>query len=36
MGRPATSPLMLISLAPVPLSLILRKTKLGGPAPAAH
>ena len=28
--------LMLISLAAVPLSLTLRKVKLGGPAPAAH
>ena len=28
--------LMLISLAAVPLALILRKVKLGGPAPAAH
>jgi DHA2 family multidrug resistance protein len=28
--------LMLISLAAVPLALILRKIKLGGPAPAAH
>jgi MFS transporter, DHA2 family, multidrug resistance protein len=28
--------LMLISLAAVPLALLLRKVKLGGPAPAAH
>jgi DHA2 family multidrug resistance protein len=28
--------LMLISAAAVPLALILRKVKLGGPAPAAH
>ena len=28
--------LMLISAAAVPLALILRKVKLGGPAPVAH
>jgi DHA2 family multidrug resistance protein len=28
--------LMLISLSAVPLALVLRKVKLGGPAPMAH
>jgi DHA2 family multidrug resistance protein len=28
--------LAVVSLAAVPLALILRKVKLGGPAPAAH
>jgi len=28
--------LTLISLAAIPLALILRKVKLGGPAPVAH